>query len=78
MGQVYEPTWAIRVLDYEFLTCQYKVFESSEQAQRFGGEEETCYNRGLSREDAAWEGYYYKFLGAIPVDSIDGHRLMLK
>jgi len=36
------------------------------------------YENGLSRRDAAWEGYYYKFLGARPVDSIDGHCLVLQ
>jgi len=78
MKQIYELIWSINVLDYEFPTCQYKVFNSWEEACAFGrGEEEQC-NRGLSRWEAANEGYYYKFLGANPIDSIDGYRVILR
>jgi len=78
MKRLFELVWSINVLDYEFPYCLYKVFDSWEEACAFGKDEEQRYNRGLSRWEAADEGYYFKFLGANSIDLIDGHRVLLE
>lgn len=75
--QIYELVWKIRCLDFEFVTAQWKVLDSEAEAQTYGYHWQNEANDGLPVYEKAEDGYCYQFMGAYPVDKVDGYQVLL-
>jgi hypothetical protein len=76
--QIYEVVWKIRCLEFEFVTTQWKVFDSEAEAQAYGCQWQNEANEGLSPCERVEDGYCYQFMGAYPVDEVDGYQILLR
>jgi hypothetical protein len=75
--QIYKVTWRIKCLDLEFVTNQWKVFDSKAEALAYGYQWQNEANEGLSPCERAEDGYCYEFTSAYPVDEVDGYEILL-
>ncbi|MBM3303273.1 MAG: hypothetical protein FJY85_25425, partial [Deltaproteobacteria bacterium] len=74
MGKrIYELVWRITCLDFEFVTTQWKVLNSEAEAQIYGCRWQNEANDSLAPCEKAEDGYCYQFMGAYPVDELDGY-----
>ncbi len=77
MKQLYELNWKIRCLDFEFIRTEWRIFQSLQDARAHGTRTQNQLNGDVSPEERAWDGYYFQFHSARPVDTIDGCRISL-
>ena len=75
--QLYELIWTVHCMEFEFVQSDLKVFISRDEADRYGEQRMEEWNDGLPPEDKASEGYYFKYIGALPVNEVDGHRVVI-
>ena len=75
--QIYEASWKIRCLEFEFVTTQWKVFDSETEAKTYGYQWQNEANEGLAPCERAEDGYCYQFTSAYPVTEVDGYEILL-
>ena len=75
--QIYEASWKIRCLEFEFVTTQWKVFDSETEALAYGYQWQNEANEGLAPCERAEDGYCYEFTSAYPVTEVDGYEILL-
>lgn len=75
--QIYEVTWRIKCLEFEFVTNEWKVFDSKAEALAYGYQWQNEANEGLAPCERAEDGYCYEFTSAYPVDEVDGYEILL-
>ena len=76
--QLWELTWTIGCLEFEFLRTEWHVFESREEARAYGLRIQDELNGGVSPVERANDGYFFEFEMAEPVGQIDGYRILLQ
>ena len=76
--QIYEIVWKIRCLEFEFVTNQWKVFDSETEAWTYGYQWQNEASEGLSPCEKVEDGYCYQFMGAYPVDEVDGYQILIE
>lgn len=75
--QLYELIWTVHCMEFEFVQSDLKVFISRDEADHYGKQKMEEWNGGLPPEDKASDGYYFKYIGALPVNEVDGHRVII-
>lgn len=75
--QIYEIMWEARCLEFAFGVSHWKVFDSKDAARSYGRQKQDEWNDGLPPGEKADDGYYYKFIGALRVNEVDGYKVML-
>lgn len=73
--KIYEVIINIRCLEFEFIRRDWKVFASEEEATEYGLKVQDELNDGLTPEEKAEDGYYFKYWFSRPIDDIDGYAL---
>jgi len=76
--QVYELCWLIRCDEFEFLRTDWKVFDSADEAKADGLRQQDELNDGLPPDEKSWDGYYFQFSHARPIDEVDGWHIVLE
>jgi hypothetical protein len=69
---LYELEWEITTDTHVFCHREFKVFVTEASARRYGHRRERELNGGLTIEQRAQDGWYYKYRGAEQVTEIDG------
>jgi hypothetical protein len=76
--KIYEIGWIIGCCEYEFLKTEWHVFASHEEARSYGLRRENELNDGLPAEEKAFEGYYYRYYYAQPVEQLGEYTIALE
>lgn len=71
-NHLYELLWHVETDSLSFLYRELKTFISDQEARKYGEERETELNQGLSAEECAQDGYYFKFQSSCRIREIDG------
>jgi hypothetical protein len=76
-NHLYELLWDVETDSLNFLYRELKVFRSEVEARDYGKKRETELNEGVSFEERAQDGYYFKYNSASKVRKIDGFQIKL-
>ena len=76
--RLYEICWQVETDSHSFCYREFKVFRSIAEAREFGEKRETELNEGMSIEERAQDGFYYKYLDVHAVEDIDQFTVELK
>ena len=77
-NQIYELGWIIGSEEFEFLKTEWALFESYKAAEEYGLREQDELNGGLPPDERAFDGYYYKYWYARPINRIGDCRIVLE
>lgn len=69
---LYELLWQVETDLPSVLYREFKVFSSHAEAKQYGMRREMKLNGGVSIEESAQDGYYFKYYSACKVKEIDG------
>jgi len=73
--KIYEIGWIIGCCEYEFLKTEWHVFASHEEARSYGLRRENELNDGLPAEEKGFEGSYYRYYYAQPVEQLGEYTI---
>ena len=76
--QIYELVWDVRCGEFEFISREWKVFSSMDEASAYAKQKVVELNDGLSPDEKAWDGYCYTLGSIRPLSQVDGYRVILK
>lgn len=77
IGRIYQVEWLIGCCEFEFVKTEWKVFHSESEAEAYGRQKQDELNDGLPPGEKSWDGYYYRFSHARPVDEVGGFQIRL-
>ena len=75
--QLYELIWIAHCMEFEFVLMDFRVFASIDEANHYGKQKMYEWNDGLLAEEKALDGYCFSYMGALPVNEIDGYPIVL-
>jgi hypothetical protein len=74
---LYELLWHVETDSLSFFYRELKVFRSEKEIGEYSKKREIELNGGVSFEERAHDGYYFKFYNASKVKEIDGFQIKL-